>query len=64
MVHFFKPKPKEVSTKHFSLNITDIDMKGRGVARLNNVTWFVQGALPGEEVVVRTIDLKKDLMTA
>ncbi len=25
MVHFFKPKPKEVSTKHFSLNITDID---------------------------------------
>ncbi len=64
MVHFFKPKPKEVSTKHFSLNITDIDMKGRGVARLNNVTWFVQGALPGEEVVVRTIDLKKDIGNA
>jgi 23S rRNA (uracil1939-C5)-methyltransferase len=61
MVHFFRPQQKEISSKHFALNITDLDIKGRGVARLDNCTWFVEGALPGEEVIVRTIDLKKNI---
>lgn len=61
MVKFFKPQPKEVSNKHFSLMISDIDLRGRGVAKLNNVTWFVEGALLGEEVIVRAIDLKKNI---
>ncbi|MGN1393303.1 MAG: 23S rRNA (uracil(1939)-C(5))-methyltransferase RlmD [Succinivibrionaceae bacterium] len=61
MVQFFKPQAKEVSTKHFLLNITDIDLKGRGVGKCGNITWFVNGALSGEDVVVRATDLKKNI---
>ena len=64
MVQFFKPKQKEVSTKHFALTILDLDMKGRGVGKANNVTWFVKGALAGEEVIVRAIDVKKNIGNA
>ena len=61
MVKFFKPQKKEVSAKHFALNIIDADISGRGVARDGNgVTWFVPGALPGEEVVVRAVSVKKN----
>ncbi len=64
MVHFFKPQQKEISTKHFALTITDLDIHGRGVAKNGNITWFVEGALPGEEVIVRTIDIKKNIGNA
>lgn len=61
MVKFFKPQKKEVSPKHFALSIIDADISGRGVARDGNgITWFVPGALPGEEVVVRAVSVKKN----
>ena len=61
MVKFFKPQKKEISPKHFALNIVDVDITGRGVARDDKgITWFVPGALSGEEVVVRTVSVKKN----
>lgn len=64
MVKFFKPQKKEVSAKHFSLTIIDIDIKGRGVAKSEGVTWFVEGALPNEEVIVRAVNQNKTIGTA
>ena len=55
MVRFYKPAPKEVSPQHFELKIKDLDTRCRGVGQANGVTWFVEGALPGEEVVVRAL---------
>lgn len=57
MVRFYKPAPKEVSPQHFELKIKDLDTRCRGVGQANGVTWFVEGALPGEEVVVRALEL-------
>ncbi len=53
MVNFYKPEPRKISVKHFSVNVTDIDIKGRGVGKENGVTWFIPGALINEKVVVR-----------
>lgn len=64
MAKFFKPKQKEISSKHFSVKVIDIDIKGRSVckdATNPKVTWFVEGGLLGEELIVRTKDLKKDI---
>ena len=61
MVRFYKPAPKEVSPQHFELKIKDLDTRCRGVGQANGVTWFVEGALPGEEVVVRALELKKNI---
>ncbi|WP_019000801.1 23S rRNA (uracil(1939)-C(5))-methyltransferase RlmD [Succinimonas amylolytica] len=58
MVKFYKPEAKKVSPKHFSVVISDVDIKGKGIGKKDGVTWFVSGALPGEEVVVREISRK------
>lgn len=61
MVKFFKPGKKEVSPKHFFLKITGADIAGRGFGRDENGTaWFVPGALPGEEVVVRASAVRRN----
>ncbi len=58
MVKFYKPEAKKASPKHFSVVITDADIKGKGLGKREDVTWFVSGALPGEEVVVRELSRK------
>ena len=58
MVKFYKPEAKKASPKHFSVVITDADIKGKGLGKKEDVTWFVSGALPGEEVVVRELSRK------
>lgn len=57
MVTFYKPEPKAraVSQHFFPLDITDIDLRGRGVARKDGVVWFVYAALPGEQVTVKAL---------
>ena len=58
MVKFYKPEAKKASPKHFSVVITDADIKGKGLGKREDVTWFVSGALPWEEVVVRELSRK------
>ncbi len=60
MVRFYKPAPKDVSQKHFALQIKGLDNNLRGIGQDSGVTWFVEGALPGEDVIVRAIDKKKN----
>lgn len=60
MVRFYKPTPKEVSPSHFELKIKDLDTRGRGIGQCNGITWFVEGALIGESVIVRAIEQKKN----
>ena len=43
-----------------SVRIGDLDSRGRGVGRPNGKTTFVQGALPGEEVVCRRVKKRRN----
>jgi 23S rRNA (uracil1939-C5)-methyltransferase len=45
------------NTRH-EINITDVDAKGFGVGRLDNLAIFVEGALPGDKLVIQIIKVK------
>ena len=42
----------------FSIEIENLSHEGRGIGRLNGKTVFVSGALPGENVIARTVRRK------
>jgi 23S rRNA (uracil1939-C5)-methyltransferase len=46
--------------KEYIVNITGLGFEGEGVGRIEGLTVFVQGALPGEEVVVKIIKVAKN----
>ena len=43
----------------YQLNITDIGENGEGIGRIDGLTTFVQGAVPGDVVKAKIIKLKK-----
>lgn len=49
------PKPREP----FEASIEGFTHDGRGVTRVDGKVWFIEGALPGEKVVVRPIRGKR-----
>ncbi len=50
------PKPREP----FEARIDGFTHDGRGVTRVDGKVWFIEGALPGEKVVVRPIGGKRN----
>ncbi len=60
MARFFQPKKKsqQVERKHQSVTIERLDHQGAGIAYYEKKPLFVDGALPGESVVVQLTENK------
>lgn len=59
MARFFQPKKKtQLNTKHQSVTIENLDHHGAGIAYLDNKPLFIEGALPGEQVVTQLTESK------
>ncbi len=52
-----KISPK--STARQTVKIQSLDYQGLGVAKLNGKTWFIENALPDEEVEIQTLEEKR-----
>ncbi|MDD8058764.1 23S rRNA (uracil(1939)-C(5))-methyltransferase RlmD [Shewanella metallivivens] len=66
MAQFFKEKPnksKQLSAK-LTLDITQLDHLGAGIAQHQGKVVFVAGALPGERVTVQFVEQKKSYAKA
>ncbi len=60
MANFFKPV-KSQTDRYFDLEITDLDGKCRGVGHSSGRTWFVSGAMPGDNIRAEKIELSKGI---
>jgi len=59
MARFYKPTKKtQIDTKHQQLTVTKLDHHGAGIALVKNKPVFIEGVLPGEEVVVQFTEQK------
>lgn len=58
MVSFYKETRKQENKKAFEVEVHDLDMHGRAVAKANNKTWFIKNLLIGEKARVIPISLK------
>ncbi|MEZ8193314.1 23S rRNA (uracil(1939)-C(5))-methyltransferase RlmD [Vibrio cortegadensis] len=59
MARFFQPKKKtQLETKHQSILVERMDHQGAGIAFQKNKPLFIDGALPGEEVLVQLTESK------
>ncbi|PMH43840.1 23S rRNA (uracil(1939)-C(5))-methyltransferase [Vibrio sp. 10N.286.49.B3] len=59
MARFFQPKKKtQFETKHQSVLVERMDHQGAGIAYLNKKPTFIDGALPGEQVVMQLTETK------
>ncbi len=59
MARIFQPKKKkQLNTRHQSVQIERLDHHGAGIAYLNKKPLFIEGALPGEEVVTQLVEEK------
>lgn len=50
--------------KEFNVEIIDVDNKGNGVAKIDNIVVFIKGALKNEIVKIKINDVKKRYMIA
>ncbi|MBN3574948.1 23S rRNA (uracil(1939)-C(5))-methyltransferase RlmD [Vibrio neptunius] len=65
MARFFQPKKKtQLNTKHQSLQIEKLDHHGAGIAYQNKKPIFIEGALPGEQVLAQLIESKSKFSRA
>ncbi|MBW3694102.1 23S rRNA (uracil(1939)-C(5))-methyltransferase RlmD [Vibrio sp. T187] len=59
MARFFQPKKKtQFETKHQSVLVERMDHNGAGIAHQGKMPVFIDGALPGEQVVVQLTESK------
>tara|TARA_Y100001956_G_C4124720_1_gene189440 strand:+ start:173 stop:1492 length:1320 start_codon:yes stop_codon:yes gene_type:complete len=59
MARFFQPKKKtQFNTKHQSVLVEKLDHHGAGIAYQNKKPIFIEGALPGEQVLVQLTESK------
>ncbi|MGY3570760.1 23S rRNA (uracil(1939)-C(5))-methyltransferase RlmD [Vibrio paucivorans] len=59
MARFFQPKKKtQLNTKHQSVSIERLDHHGAGIAYLNKKPLFIDGVLPGEQVLTQLTESK------
>ncbi|NAW91568.1 MULTISPECIES: 23S rRNA (uracil(1939)-C(5))-methyltransferase RlmD [unclassified Vibrio] len=59
MARFFQPKKKtQLETKHQTVLIERLDHQGAGIAYQHNKLLFVDGALPGEQVLMQLTESK------
>ncbi|USD65664.1 23S rRNA (uracil(1939)-C(5))-methyltransferase RlmD [Vibrio sp. SCSIO 43136] len=65
MARIYKPsKKKQIDTKHQAVMVNKLDHHGAGIAHLNNKPVFIEGALPGEEVLVQLTEQKSKFAKA
>lgn len=65
MARFFQPKKKtQLNTKHQSVQIEKLDHHGAGMAYQNKKPVFVEGALPGEQVLIQLTESKSKFSRA
>lgn len=65
MARFFQPKKKaQLNTKHQSLTIEKLDHHGAGMAYQNNKPIFIEGVLPGEQVLAQLTESKSKFARA
>ncbi|MCQ4322327.1 23S rRNA (uracil(1939)-C(5))-methyltransferase RlmD [Stutzerimonas stutzeri] len=57
-------KPQVPTGKKQRLSIERLANDGRGIAFLDNRTWFVDGALPGEDVEARVLNARRQIVEA
>ncbi|HBS79005.1 MAG TPA: 23S rRNA (uracil(1939)-C(5))-methyltransferase RlmD, partial [Pseudomonas sp.] len=57
-------KPQIPTGKKQRLSIQRLANDGRGIAFLDNRTWFVEGALPGEDVEARVLNARSQIVEA
>ncbi len=59
MARIFQPKKKtQLNTRHQSVQVERLDHHGAGIAYLKKKPLFIDGALPGEEVVTQLVEEK------
>ncbi|UPR57710.1 23S rRNA (uracil(1939)-C(5))-methyltransferase RlmD [Vibrio sp. ED004] len=65
MARFFQPKKKtQLETKHQSVLVERMDHNGAGIAYQKNKPVFIDGALPGEQVVIQLTESKSKFARA
>ena len=65
MARFFQPKKKtQFETKHQQMLVERMDHNGAGIAHQNKKPVFIDGALPGEQVVVQLTESKSKFARA
>lgn len=65
MARFFQPKKKtSLNQKHQAVSVTKLDHQGAGIAFQDNKPVFIDGALPGEEVVMQLTESKSKFARA
>ncbi|MFZ3511132.1 23S rRNA (uracil(1939)-C(5))-methyltransferase RlmD [Vibrio harveyi] len=59
MARIFQPKKKtQLNTRHQAVQVERLDHHGAGIAYLKKKPLFIDGALPGEEVVTQLVEEK------
>nr|WP_321275654.1 23S rRNA (uracil(1939)-C(5))-methyltransferase RlmD [uncultured Vibrio sp.] len=59
MARIFQPKKKtQLNTRHQQVHVERLDHHGAGIAYLKRKPLFIDGALPGEEVVTQLVEEK------
>ncbi len=65
MARFFQPKKKtQLNTKHQSVQVEKLDHHGAGIAYQNKKPIFIEGALPGEQVLIQLTESKSKFSRA
>lgn len=54
-----KAKKSTDSSAFAQVKVQSLDYQGLGVAKINGKTWFIENALPEEEVAIQTIEEKR-----
>ncbi len=57
-------KPQIPTGKKQRLSVQRLANDGRGIAFVDNRTWFVEGALPGEEIEARVLNARSQIVEA
>lgn len=64
MARFFQPKKTQLNTKHQSVQVEKLDHHGAGIAYQNKKPVFIEGALPGEQVLIQLTESKSKFSRA
>lgn len=59
MVLLYQPKKQKKLRAAFTTIVQDLDYQGLGVAKIQGKTWFIENALPQEQVQVQVIEEKR-----
>ncbi|MFZ7136513.1 23S rRNA (uracil(1939)-C(5))-methyltransferase RlmD [Avibacterium avium] len=59
MALLYSPKKVEKNHRTFTAQVQDLDYQGLGVAKIQGKTWFIENALPDENVQVEVLEEKR-----